>query len=664
MVEDKGNSETSSPNDLQISEIRYRRLFESARDGILILNAVTRKITDVNPFMIELLGYTREEFLGRELWEIGLLKDEEESIAAFRELQKKGYIRYDDLPLRNRNGARREVEFVSNVYGENGHQVIQCNIRDISERKNAENALRQAEQKYESLFANAVTGIYQTTLDGHYIAANPMLARMFGYDSPEEMINEVTGEQTLERRFYVEQGRREEFARLIREHGVLTGFESEIYTRDGKRIWISEHALAIRNEFGQVTGYQGTTIDITATKDLERQLRQAQRLESIGLLAGGIAHDFNNMLTAINGYSDLTLRRLKADDPLRRNLEEIKKAGLRSAALTQQLLAFSRRQVLQPVVLNLNVIISDTIKMLQRLIGEDIQLTTTLNPQVGQVKVDPGQFSQIVMNLAVNARDAMPQGGKLIIETANIFLDSVYTAQHVGVLPGAYVMFSICDTGAGMSDEIKQHVFEPFFTTKKAGQGTGLGLATVYGIVKQSGGYIEVYSDEGVGTTFKIYLPRVAEQSGATTAKTASAEMSRGTETILVVEDEDVVRNLSKDILKECGYTVIEARDGVEALELCDKGECRFDLLMTDVVMPRMGGRELVEKLSARLPEMRVLFTSGYTDDAVLRHGVIKADTNFIHKPFTPEALANKIREIFDAAPNSTSVQHKIEKDF
>ncbi len=354
------------------------------------------------------------------------------------------------------------------------------------------------------------------------------------------------------------------------------------------------------------------------------------------------------MLTAINGYSDLTLRRLKADNPLRQYIEEIKKAGQRSAALTHQLLAFSRQQVLQPVVLDLNEVIADTIKMLQRLISEDIQLTTTLNPKVGRVMVDPGQFSQILMNLAINARDAMPQGGKLTIETANVFLDPVYTRRHVGVLPGAYVLLAVSDTGSGMSDETKQHIFEPFFTTKELGLGTGLGLATVYGIVKQSGGNIEVYSEEKIGTTFKIYLPRVADEIDATIISDTSVKMSAGTETILLVEDEELVRNLSKEILETCGYTVIAARNGFEALELCDDGNCNFDLLMTDVIMPQMGGRELAEKLTKRLPKIPVLFTSGYTDDAVVRHGTIEINTNFIQKPFTPEALATKIRGILD----------------
>jgi CheY-like chemotaxis protein len=349
----------------------------------------------------------------------------------------------------------------------------------------------------------------------------------------------------------------------------------------------------------------------------------------------------------------MTLRNLKEGDPLRGNIEEIMKAGLRSAALTDQLLAFSRRQVLRPVVLNLNTVIADTLKMLQRLIGEDIQLTATLEPRIGRVIVDPGQFSQIVMNLAVNARDAMPQGGTLTIATANVFIEPEYARQHVGIIPGAYVLTTVSDNGSGISEDIKQHIFEPFFTTKEVGRGTGLGLATAYGIVKQSGGSIEVSSEEGTGTTFRVFLPRVTAAIEVSNKKQVPLAMSGGTETILLVEDEDLVRNLSRQILEECGYKVIEAINGIEALQICAR-QGPIDLLLTDVVMPQMGGRELSEKLRETIPDVRILFTSGYTDDEVVKHGVIEIDTNFIQKPFTPESLAQKVREVLDNGKKKT----------
>jgi PAS domain S-box-containing protein len=426
---------------------------------------------------------------------------------------------------------------------------------------------------------------------------------------------------------------------------------------DGSYATVVDRGTVIRDIEGKPVRMIGSMRDITELRTGEEKLRQmedqlhlSQKLESVGRLAGGIAHDFNNMLTAINGYSELTLMGLKADDPLRQNIEEIKKAGERSAELTYQLLAFSRRQILQPKIVSLNQTITGTGRMLERLIGEDIQLITVFNPKVGQVKVDPGQLSQIIINLALNARDAMPQGGKLTIETNNATLDNEYALRHVSTVPGEYVMLSISDTGTGIDAETKRHIFEPFFTTKEVGKGTGLGLATVYGIVKQSGGNIWVYSEPGVGTTFKIYLPRVVEEYVAEEAIDTSEEFPRGTETILLVEDEKMVRSLTQQVLEGCGYTVIEAGNGAEALSLCEKTDCQIDLLMTDVVMPQMGGRELVERFVHIYPQTQILFTSGYTDDEVVRHGVVEAGTNFIQKPFTPHGLALKVREILDGS--------------
>ncbi len=413
--------------------------------------------------------------------------------------------------------------------------------------------------------------------------------------------------------------------------------------------YTKEHATAMRMAANLAANAIENVRLLEQERAREEQLRLSQKLESVGLLAGGIAHDFNNMLTAINGYSELTLRRLSKDDPLRRNIEEIKKAGERSAALTHQLLAFSRKQVLQSRVLDLNETITDTAQMLKRLIGEDIRLDTVLSPQLGRVEADPGQISQVLTNLAVNARDAMPEGGKLTIETANIFLDSEYVSQHVPLKSGSYVMLAVTDNGIGIDIETQQHIFEPFFTTKEIGKGTGLGLATVYGIVKQSGGYIWVYSEVEHGTTFKIYLPRIDDEV-ALEAVTGEAESApKGAETILIVEDEDIVRALTRRILEESGYQVIEASNGVEALSIVERRDYKIDLLLTDVVMPEMGGRELAEKLALIQPNLRVLFTSGYTDDAVIRHNVIETDTNFIQKPFAFDTLAHKVRECLDA---------------
>jgi nitrogen-specific signal transduction histidine kinase/ActR/RegA family two-component response regulator len=392
--------------------------------------------------------------------------------------------------------------------------------------------------------------------------------------------------------------------------------------------------------------------DVTERRALEEQLRQSQKMEAVGRLAGGVAHDFNNLLTVIRGYSELMLEEFADSDPLRDEVEEIKKAADRASGLTRQLLAFSRQQVLAPKVLDLNIVVGNMERLLKRLLGENIRLGSSLANELGRVKADPGQIEQVIMNLAVNAKDAMPRGGKLTIETANADLDETYTHEHVGAKPGKYVMLAVSDTGSGMSQDIRQRVFEPFFTTKEIGKGTGLGLSTVYGIVKQSEGYIWVYSEPGRGTSFKVYLPRVDEPADARPAPEPAKSRYRGTETILLVEDEDGVRALVKQVLSRNGYTVLEARHGGEALLHCERRAEEIHLLVTDVVLEQMSGTELSSRLAQLRPGMKVLYISGYTDDAIVHHGV-KEGTHFLQKPFTTEALARKIRQVLDESkPN------------
>jgi two-component system, cell cycle sensor histidine kinase and response regulator CckA len=385
-----------------------------------------------------------------------------------------------------------------------------------------------------------------------------------------------------------------------------------------------------------------------ALRQSEDHLRQSQKMEAVGRLAGGVAHDFNNLMTIVMGRSELLMTGLQEADPLRRNADEIKRTAERAVALTQQLLAFSRKQVLMPKVLDLNVVVANMDRMLRRLIGEDIDLVTVLGPALERVRADPGQLEQVIMNLAINARDAMPSGGKLTIETANVHLDLAYARKHAAVAPGPYVMLSVSDNGTGMDADTQSHIFEPFFTTKDQGKGTGLGLATVYGIVKQSGGYIWVYSEPGWGTTFKIYLPRIGD-AAESPEPVHPATQPRGSETILLVEDEDGVRELTREILAMNGYTVIAARHGAEALEVCQQYSGEIALILTDVVMPQMSGHALMERIKPVRPSLKVLYMSGYTDKAVVRHGMLAGDVAFLQKPFTPDTLARKVREALDS---------------
>jgi PAS domain S-box-containing protein len=419
---------------------------------------------------------------------------------------------------------------------------------------------------------------------------------------------------------------------------------------------VIDRGYMLRDDGGAVVRAIGAIVDVTEHERLEEQLRQAQKMEAIGRLAGGVAHDFNNMLAVINGYSEMLLERLDDGDPVRASLVEINKAGKRAARLTRQLLAFSRKDVFSPRVLDLNETVADIEKMLRRMIGEDVRIRTRLDPGLGRVQADPGQIEQVLMNLAVNARDAMPQGGELSIETSNVEV-AEGAGRQPNVLPGSYVKLLVADTGCGMEWETLARIFEPFFTTKKENEGTGLGLATVYAIIQQSGGSITVQSELEQGTTFAVYLPRVDEAGAGDRAHQDEAPMPSGKETVLLVEDEPMVRELVRNVLEDRGYTVLVARDAAEALLLSDRREGPIDLLLTEVVMPGRSGRELAEAFEAQGRPTRVLYISGYTDDAIVRHGVQQAETAFLQKPFTPGALARKVREVLDAPAPASAVQ-------
>lgn len=532
-----------------------------------------------------------------------------------------------------------------------GNQIAGAiaNSQLFEDLKKSQEALRQSEERYRSILANIEDGYYEVDLRGNFTFFNDALCQMLGY-SKEEM----TG---LNNRQYTDQGNARKiyqiFNRVYKTGQPAKQLEAEVIRQDATKRTVDLSVSLIKDNREQPIGFRGIVRDITERKKAERemtelqeQLRQAQKMEAIGQLAGGIAHDFNNALTLIRTCSQLALLDLKEDDPLREKFEMINRSTEQSANLTRQLLAFSRRQVMEMKVIDINNLIREMDKMLRRVIGEDIELVTNLAEDLGRIRVDPGQMEQVIINLAVNARDAMPRGGRLTIETANVHLDEVYANGHMGVNPGDHIRITISDTGIGMTPEVKHRIFEPFFTTKEKGKGTGLGLSTVYGIVKQSGGYIYVYSEPGMGATFKIYLPRVEEALEKEYA--APKDMPRGEETILVVEDERDVRSLIVQILGKQGYKVIEAENGVEAFEAGATQERRINLLLTDVVMPGMSGRELAEKLSRWQPEMKVLYMSGYTDDAMIRYGVLEAGMNFMQKPFSMEALTQKVRQILD----------------
>lgn len=502
------------------SEARYRRLFETAQDGILILDAKTGLITDVNPFLMKLLDYSREEFLGKALWQIGLFRDIEASKLAFRELISKRYVRYEDLPLKTKSGLSISVEFVSNVYRVNRKTVIQCNVRDITARKRAERS--------------------------------------------------------------------------------------------------------------------------------EQLLRQSQKMETVGQLTAGIAHDFNNLLGVILGYCELLEERTDLSGLARKMVGQIQGAGESAKFLTRDLLAFSHRQVSKPVPLDLNATVGRLHTMLKRLIGDDVELVCELGSDLGTIKADPIQIEQILLNFAVNARDAMPQGGRITIETANVGMDGTNVLQSHSAEFGPCVMLAFSDTGIGMDKETQSRIFEPFFSTKEVGKGTGLGLSTVLGIVTQSASTICVLSEPGHGTTFKIVFPRY-EEAKVVTQQAKAAPLRGGSETILLVDDNDCLRGLTCQLLEQCGYTVLDSGHPAEALRMAGQHTGPVPLMITDVMMPGLCGPALAKQLAAARPETRVLYTSGCVDDAVFKRALLKPDYAFLEKPYTRDALVRKVRELLDS---------------
>jgi two-component system cell cycle sensor histidine kinase/response regulator CckA len=638
---------------LRTEKQRFQTLTENSPFGMVMIDQ-DGTFKYMNPKFRELFGYDLADIPDGKTWfkkaypnstyRHDVIETWINDLKSFKPGEKRSRI----FTVTCKDGTEKIINFIP-VQLETGENLMAC--ENITERKRAEEALKKSEVRFQELFNDAPVGYFEYDVEGRIIDANRTELEMLGY-TLEEMIGQPVWKFIVEE----EVARQQILEKLAGAIPPGRSVERTYQRKDGTTLPVLTEDRPLRNPQGGIIGIRATIQDISGLKraeeemrGLEEQFRQSQKMEAVGRLGGGIAHDFNNLLTVIKGYSQLSLLDLKESDPLWGNIQEIQKATQRATDLTRQLLAFSRRQILDLKVLDLNTLLRDLDKMLRRIIGEDIELVTLLSGDLGRVKIDPGQIEQVIFNLAVNARDAMASGGKLLIETTNVELDKEYANAHIGVVPGRYVKLSVSDTGIGMSQEVREKVFEPFFTTKDKGKGTGLGLSTVYGIVKQSGGNIWVYSEPGHGTTFKIYLPEVEEELDRLHGRDETEFSPRGSETVLLVEDEQEVRLLAHRLLSQQGYRVLEATNGEEALYVAQKqsGE-KIHLLLTDVVMPRMGGKELADQLKILRPDIKVLYTSGYTDDAIVHHGVLEPGIHFLQKPFSLKTLSHKVREVLD----------------
>ena len=627
-------------NALSESEHQYRSLVEQSCDPIYVLEQGSMRLVLVNPAWERLLGYSSAEALSSDFGLLSIVAPESRPLILERVAQRSRALPLDpiyEFRAVTRDGRNLDLEASDTEIVWRGVQAVQGMYRDISANKEAERRLRLSDRILQRVGALVMAA----DSTGRVSYAGPSAEEMLGYE-PAQLLGDgwwnLVHSDPEER-----QRQRELRAGIARGEIPLpkAPYEQLLQHRDGTSRWI-----LWQDTLGPEGLVFGVGQDITERKRLEGQLRQAQKMEAVGRLAGGIAHDFNNLLTAIKGYSELILDSLSYADPLRKEMEEISKAGDRAANLTRQLLAFSRKQVLRPMMLDLNAVVADISKLIQRLIGEDIELVSSLQPGLGCVKADAGQIEQVILNLALNARDAMPHGGKLSIRTSDITLDKTEARKRTGMRPGRYVRLTLSDTGSGMDSQTLAHLFEPFFTTKEVGSGTGLGLSTAYGIIKQSGGYIYAVSEVGRGSTFEIYLPFVEGTPDVEFAPAHAAVQASGRETILLVEQEDLVRSLSQKILRVRGYTVLAAADGPEALAIAGLHPGPVHLLITDDVMPGMDGRELAQALGAVRPEMKILYLSARCDDLPVLNGGQNPAAASLAKPFSPLALVHKVREV------------------
>jgi PAS domain S-box-containing protein len=616
-------------------------ILANVRDSVVVTD-MEGTVTYWNEGASRLFGWTAEEMLGRPMVSRFPEHARDEAQAIIRRIGE-GVEFHGEFQDYMKDGSRVWIDAcVTALAGPDGSPIGLLGIsHDISARKKAEQDLRLRDRAIQAVTQGIVISD-ATAPDYPIIYASPGFERITGYGQQE-----VVG-----RNCRILQGKDTDaevvarMRRALRQGGTFTG-EVLNYRKDGTPFW-NELSISPVHDEGRLSHYVGVLLDVTQRRQLEEQYRHSQKMEAVGQLAGGIAHDFNNHLTVITGYSDLLMKMLPEESGALPLVQEVHRASQRSTALTRQLLLFSRRQMAQPRVLDVNAVVTDAEKMLRRLIGEHIEFVTVLRPLVGRVRADPGQLEQVLLNLVVNARDAMQQGGRITIRTEDVELDEVYARLHVEARPGGYVMLAVTDTGVGMTADVKARIFEPFFTTKAPGKGTGLGLAVVHGIVQKAGGHIGVYTEVSLGTTFKVYLPRVQVSHQGVGPRPEPQLPPRGSETVLLVEDDDSVRALSLHVLRGCGYAVLEAENGLKALEVAAGHAGPIHLLITDVVMPVMGGRELAERLLALRKETKALFVSGYADDAVFRHGIEEEMVQFLVKPFSPHGLAQKAREVLD----------------
>jgi len=647
---------------LQIHRMR-RRLFEreelfrlisdSAADMIAVVDMNGNRIYNSQSYS-RVLGYNQEELKHSSAFEQIHPEDREKVQRAAADARQSGIGRTLEYRIRHKDGSWRVLESTASVIrGPSGEpQKLVIVNRDVTERKAAAESLRQSESGFRSMVEDAPYGIFRCRSNGKLLSANPAFQRMLRYDLADELLQTNLVEDVFD-----SPSEFQKLKNLVDDGREFKDVAVELRRKDGSKITVRCTGRNVSDHEG-LPSFDVFAEDVTEKRILERQLQMAAKMEAVGRLSGGIAHDFNNLLGVIMGYSQLFKKKLDPESPLREHAEEIEKAGQRAAALTRQLLAFSRQQVLKPAVLNLNDLVSDMVKMLPRLIGEDIAVSTSLAADLGQVKADHGQIEQVIMNLAVNARDAMPSGGELRIATANREFDQAYTRHHPGARPGQYVMLSVVDSGMGIDAETLAHIFEPFFTTKEVGKGTGLGLATVYGVVKQSEGYVWVDSAVGKGASFQIFLPRVdEEQSIQFPTRGPETKAAGGSETILLVEDSEPLRKLTQSFLQSNGFEVLVAQNGEDAIEIEAGAARKIHLLVTDVVMPGINGRVLAERLHLKQPEMKVLYISGYTDSFIAIHGVLERGMTLLNKPYTEDELVQKVRETLRAASGETNAE-------